>query len=83
MKEDVLKATRLELMIIWINLDSEVLLMKIKAIIQRKSSDTKTEQVQHEFNIGKFHLNSKLRFWLLMMKNLLNYLQKKMSYLKC
>jgi DNA-binding response OmpR family regulator len=32
-----------------------------KAIIQ-KSSDTKTEQVQHEFNIGKFHLNSKLRF---------------------
>jgi DNA-binding response OmpR family regulator len=49
----------------------------------KKSSDTKTEQVQHEFNIGKFHLNSKLRFWLLMMKNLLNYLQKKMSYLKC
>jgi hypothetical protein len=35
--------------------------MKIKAIIQRKSSD-KAEQVQFEFNIGKFHLNSKLRF---------------------
>ncbi len=36
--------------------------MKIKDIIQRKSSDTKAEQVQFEFNIGKFHLNSKLRF---------------------
>ena len=36
--------------------------MKIKAIIQRKSSDTKAEQIQFEFNIGKFHLNSKLRF---------------------
>ena len=42
--------------------DSEVLLMKIKAIIQRKSSEVKTDQVQFEFNIGKFHLNSKLRF---------------------
>jgi hypothetical protein len=29
--------------------------MKIKAIIQRKSSDIKAEQVQFEFNIGKFH----------------------------
>ena len=42
--------------------DSEVLLMKIKAIIQRKSSEVKTDQVQFEFQIGKFHLNSKLRF---------------------
>ena len=33
--------------------DSEVLLMKIKAIIQRKSSDVKAEQVQIEFTIGK------------------------------
>jgi hypothetical protein len=33
-----------------------------KLIIQRKASDTKAEQVQFEFNIGKFHLNSKLRF---------------------
>jgi hypothetical protein len=33
--------------------------MKIKAI-QEKASDTKAEQF--EFNIGKFHLNSKLRF---------------------
>jgi DNA-binding response OmpR family regulator len=33
-----------------------------KSYHSKKSSDTKTEQVQHEFNIGKFHLNSKLRF---------------------
>ncbi len=42
--------------------DSEVLLMKIRAIIQRKSSAVKAEPVQFEFVIGKFHLNSKLRF---------------------
>jgi DNA-binding response OmpR family regulator len=36
--------------------------MKIKAIIQRKGADVKPEQVQFEFNVGKFHLNSKLRF---------------------
>ncbi len=42
--------------------DSEVLLMKIRAIIQRKSSVTPSEPVQFEFNVGKFHLNSKLRF---------------------
>lgn len=42
--------------------DSEVLLMKIKAIILRKSSEVKTDQIQFEFNLGKFHLNSKLRF---------------------
>jgi DNA-binding response OmpR family regulator len=42
--------------------DSEVLLMKIRAIIQRKSSAVKAEPVQFEFMIGKFHLNSKLRF---------------------
>ncbi|MFT7164549.1 MAG: two-component system OmpR family response regulator, partial [Flavobacterium sp.] len=63
MKEDVLKGYKAGADD-YLNkpFDSEVLLMKIKAIIQRKSSDTKTEQVQHEFNIGKFHLNSKLRF---------------------
>jgi DNA-binding response OmpR family regulator len=42
--------------------DSEVLLMKIRAIIQRKSSVTQAEPIQFEFSIGKFHLNSKLRF---------------------
>jgi DNA-binding response OmpR family regulator len=39
--------------------DSEVLLMKIKAIIQRKASDVKTDHVKFEFQIGNFHLNSK------------------------
>ena len=42
--------------------DSEVLLMKIKAIIQRKATDSITDSKQFEFNIGNFHLNSKLRF---------------------
>jgi two-component system OmpR family response regulator len=42
--------------------DSEVLLMKIKAIIQRKASETKPDSTIFEFIIGKFHLNSKLRF---------------------
>lgn len=42
--------------------DSEVLLMKIKAIIQRKSSEVKADATKFEFVIGNFHLNSKLRF---------------------
>ncbi len=41
--------------------DSEVLLYKIKAIIQRKEIDTATDDNQFEFEIGRFHLNSKLR----------------------
>ena len=42
--------------------DSEVLLMKIKAIMQRKSVDSVVESKQFEFQIGAFFLNSKLRF---------------------
>ncbi|MGB0948758.1 MAG: response regulator transcription factor, partial [Marinirhabdus sp.] len=42
--------------------DSEVLLMKIKAIIQRKATDGIADSKQFDFNIGDFHLNSKLRF---------------------
>lgn len=40
--------------------DSEVLLHKMKAILQRKESHL-TEDEVYEFKIGKFHLNSKLR----------------------
>ena len=63
MKEDVLKGYKAGADD-YLNkpFDSEVLLMKIRAIIQRKSSDVKAEPAQFEFNIGKFHLNSKLRF---------------------
>ena len=50
MKEDVLKG------------DSEVLLMKIKAIIQRKAKDSIADSKEFEFQIGNFFLNSKLRF---------------------
>lgn len=42
--------------------DSEVLLMKIRAIIQRKGADSLAESKEFEFQIGNFHLNSKLRF---------------------
>ena len=42
--------------------DSEVLLMKLRAILQRKASNTLADSKQFEFNIGNFHLNSKLRF---------------------
>jgi len=41
--------------------DSEVLLFKIKAIMQRKGKDINADDEKHEFIIGKFHLNSKLR----------------------
>jgi two-component system OmpR family response regulator len=63
MKEDVLKGYKVGADD-YLNkpFDSEVLLMKIKAIIQRKASDTKNEHVKFEFQIGNFHLNSKLRF---------------------
>ncbi|MGJ8684151.1 MAG: response regulator transcription factor [Nonlabens sp.] len=42
--------------------DSEVLLMKIRAIIQRKGADSVADSKEFEFQIGNFHLNSKLRF---------------------
>ncbi len=63
MKEDVLKGYKVGADD-YLNkpFDSEVLLMKIKAIIQRKSGESKSENVQFEFIVGKFHLNSKLRF---------------------
>ena len=63
MKEDVLKGYKVGADD-YLNkpFDSEVLLMKIKAIMQRKSSETKAENVQFEFQIGKFHLNSKVTF---------------------
>ena len=63
MKEDVLKGYKVGADD-YLNkpFDSEVLLMKIKAIMQRKATDTKTDANQFEFQIGHFHLNSKLRF---------------------
>jgi DNA-binding response OmpR family regulator len=63
MKEDVLKGYKVGADD-YLNkpFDSEVLLMKIKAIIQRKATDTITDSKQFEFKIGRFDLNSKLRF---------------------
>lgn len=63
MKEDVLKGYKAGADD-YLNkpFDSEVLLFKIKAIMQRKASDSVADSKQFEFKIGGFHLNSKLRF---------------------
>jgi len=62
MKEDVLKGYQVGADD-YLNkpFDSEVLLYKIKAIMQRKDTDNLTDDNQFEFEIGGFHLNSKLR----------------------
>ncbi|MBK5213708.1 MAG: response regulator transcription factor [Flavobacteriaceae bacterium] len=63
MKEDVLKGYKVGADD-YLNkpFDSEVLLMKIKAIIQRKATDSIADSKQFEFQMGNFYLNSKLRF---------------------
>ncbi|MBV1924833.1 MAG: response regulator transcription factor, partial [Flavobacteriaceae bacterium] len=63
MKEDVMKGYKVGADD-YLNkpFDSEVLLMKIKAIIQRKGIDSVADSKQFEFHVGEFHLNSKLRF---------------------
>ena len=63
MKEDVLKGYKVGADD-YLNkpFDSEVLLMKIRAIILRKSAENKTDVLKFEFEFGGFHLNSKLRF---------------------
>ena len=62
MKEDVLKGYQVGADD-YLNkpFDSEILLHKIKAILQRKESDAANEDDKFEFEIGGFHLNSKLR----------------------
>ena len=63
MKEDVLKGYKVGADD-YLNkpFDSEVLLMKMKAIIQRKSAETVADSNEFMFKIGDFELNSKLRF---------------------
>lgn len=63
MKEDVLKGYKVGADD-YLNkpFDSEVLLMKIRAIIQRKGAESVADSKEFEFKIGEFHLNSKLRF---------------------
>ena len=63
MKEDVLKGYKVGADD-YLNkpFDSEVLLMKIQAIMQRKTTESVADSKQFEFKIGGFHLNSKLRF---------------------
>lgn len=41
--------------------DSELLLLKIKAILKRNQEISSKEEELHEFEIGQFHFNSKLR----------------------
>ncbi len=63
MKEDVLKGYKVG-GDDYLNkpFDSEVLLMKIKAFMQRNTTDNAIESKEFEFKIGGFQLNSKLRF---------------------
>lgn len=63
MKEDVLKGYKAGADD-YLNkpFDSEVLLVKIKAMLQRKALNTSASSTQFEFCIGNFCLNSKLRF---------------------
>jgi len=63
MKEDVIKGYKVGADD-YLNkpFDSEVLLMKIKAIVQRKSTDSIADSKQFDFTVGNFQLNSKLRF---------------------
>jgi len=63
MKEDVLKGYKVGADD-YLNkpFDSEVLLMKIKAIMLRKVKDSIADSATFEFKIGAFNLNSKLRF---------------------
>lgn len=41
--------------------DSELLLLKIKAILKRNQELNSKEEEQHEFSIGKYEFNSRLR----------------------
>ena len=41
--------------------DSEILLMKIRSILQRKNIETMVDDNKFEFEIGRFFLNTKLR----------------------
>ena len=63
MKEDVLKGYKVGADD-YLNkpFDSEVLLMKINAIMLRKFKDSIADSATFEFKIGAFDLNSKLRF---------------------
>jgi len=63
MKEDVLKGYQVGADD-YLNkpFDSEVLLYKINVILQRKESEKKVDDDRFEFEIGKYHLNSKLRY---------------------
>jgi DNA-binding response OmpR family regulator len=63
MKEDVLKGYKVGADD-YLNkpFDSEVLLMKINAIMLRKVKESIADSAVFEFKIGEFNLNSKLRF---------------------
>lgn len=62
MKEDILKGYKVGADD-YLNkpFDSEVLLYKINAILQRKENESDAAEEQFEFQIGRFFLNSKLR----------------------
>jgi len=62
MKEDILNGYRLGADdYILKPFDSDILLSKIKAILKRNAESVEKQNINFEFNIGKFHFNSKLR----------------------
>lgn len=62
MKEDILNGYKLGADdYITKPFDSEVLLHKIKAVLKRNQEQQEKQHAQIEFNIGKYHFNSKLR----------------------
>ncbi len=63
--------------------DSDVLLAKIKAILNRKIAPVAPENDTFEFSFSEFHFNSKLRFLTQKGEVLLNYHPKKISCCVC
>ena len=84
MKEDVLKGYQVGADD-YLNkpFDSEVLLFKIRAILQRKDQGAATENEEFEFNIGKFFSTQNCVICLLETTNPKNYHPKKASSLEC